>query len=81
MTDVLDRAQEREEEMRQDALAERARQAQIVAGDSALICAECGEPIPLQRRLKLPGVQTCIECQKDAEHRSWLANRRGRHAV
>ena len=67
MTDVFDRAQEREEEMRQDALAKQARQAQPAAGDSALVCAMCEEPIPEARRLALPGVQTCIECQRDVE--------------
>lgn len=63
MTDVFDRAQEREEEMRQDALAEQARRTQPVAGDSALVCAVCEEAIPEGRRQAVPGVQTCIECQ------------------
>lgn len=67
MTDVFDRAQEREEQMRQDALARQARQAQTEAGDSALICAVCEEPIPEERRQAVPGVRTCIECQADIE--------------
>lgn len=67
MTDVCDRAQERDEEMRQDALAERARNAQPAAGDSALACVMCDEPIPEGRRLAVPGVKTCIECQRDIE--------------
>lgn len=67
MTDVFDRAQEREEEMRQDALAKQARQAQPAAGDSALVCAMCEMPIPEGRRQAVPGVQTCIECQNDVE--------------
>ena len=73
MTDVFDRAQEREEEMRQDALAKQARQAQTVAGDSALVCAMCEEPIPEGRRQAVPGVQTCIECQTDVERLGMVA--------
>jgi len=68
MADDIDRAQEREEEMRSDALAKHARRAH---GDPALpsaeSCAICGEPLPAKRRLLLPGVQTCVECQNDLE--------------
>lgn len=71
MTDVYDRAQEREEEMRQDALAEQARRA-LPAGESAKDCAMCGLPIPEGRRLAVPGVQTCIECQGDVERMNML---------
>lgn len=67
MSDDIDRAQAREEEMRQDALAERARNAPPMAGDSAEACAMCGLTIPDARRVALPGVQTCIECQRDIE--------------
>lgn len=63
MTDIFDRAQEREEQMRQDALAEQARRTQPVAGDSAQVCVTCEEKIPEARRQAVPGVQTCIECQ------------------
>lgn len=68
MADDIDRAQEREEQMRSDALAEHARRSH---GDpdlpSAESCAVCGEPIPMMRRQTLPGVQTCVECQADLE--------------
>jgi len=67
VTDVFDRAQEREQEMRQDALDKQRRLAQPAAGDSALDCAMCGEPIPQARREAQPGTQTCIECQRDIE--------------
>lgn len=68
VTDVFDRAQEREEEMRQDALAEQARRAGDPAGRvSAEECRMCGEPIPEGRRQAVPGVETCIECQRDVE--------------
>lgn len=76
LSDIIDRAQEREEEMRQDALADRARQAQTTAGDSATVCAMCGEDIPEARREAVPGVQTCVECQSDLE-RLGMSVRRG----
>lgn len=30
-------------------------------------CAECGEPVPRERRLALPGVRLCIACQTCAD--------------
>ncbi len=66
MTDVIDRAKEREEEMRQDALEEQARRAGLrdkTVEDSALHCQLCGDHIPKKRREAVPGVQTCVECQ------------------
>ena len=33
-------------------------------GESAVDCAECGEPIPEARRAALPGVKLCIDCQE-----------------
>ncbi len=76
MSDDIDRAQAREEEMRGDALAEFGRHHPALQGESATECARCGEPIPEARRLALPGVQTCIECQEDLERQglfSWEA--------
>lgn len=67
MTDVFDRAQEREEEFRQDALADQARQAQLPTGESAKVCKWCDLPIPDDRREAIRGVQTCIDCQTDIE--------------
>ena len=69
MSDDMDRAQAREEEMRSDALAEHDRRAH---GRPLLLSAthcECGVAIPEIRRKTLPGVQTCIECQHDIEKR------------
>jgi phage/conjugal plasmid C-4 type zinc finger TraR family protein len=69
VTDLFDRAQEREEEMRSDALAELARRAD---GSARLpfraFCSVCEEAIPPQRIAALPGVQTCVECQTDLEN-------------
>lgn len=67
MTDICERGQEREQEMRQDSLDKWRRLAQPAAGDSALDCAMCGEPIPQARREAQLGTQTCIECQRDIE--------------
>lgn len=42
-------------------LAEQSRQA------SAEECEECGDTIPKARRLAIPGVQMCVECQSRSE--------------
>ena len=49
-------------------------------GESAEFCEECGEPIPEARRVALPGVRYCVQCQgaldkKEAAHSGY--NRRG----
>lgn len=70
MTDQFDRATEIEEAQREDALQAQARRSGFVgktAADSALKCQMCGEIIPELRRQALPGVQTCIECQRFSE--------------
>jgi len=58
---------------------QRARQ-ERVKGVSAEHCQECGELIPIARRLALPGVQLCIQCQtvldKKHQHNAGY-NRRG----
>jgi len=66
MTDAIDRACEREQEMLADALVEQARRAGLAgktAADSAESCEDCGEPIPSARRLAVPGCLLCVECQ------------------
>lgn len=70
MTDVFDRASEREEADRAQALAAQAQRggfAGKTVADSASECRICDEPIPELRRQRLPGVQTCVECQKELE--------------
>jgi phage/conjugal plasmid C-4 type zinc finger TraR family protein len=37
--------------------------------DSADECVECGNLIPSERQLAVPGVQLCIECAKYAERK------------
>lgn len=34
---------------------------------SALLCGECGEPIPEARRVALKGTSTCVTCQEVSE--------------
>lgn len=36
-------------------------------GESLTHCAECEEPIPEKRRLAIPGVKLCIDCQQDRD--------------
>jgi phage/conjugal plasmid C-4 type zinc finger TraR family protein len=40
---------------------------QRLLGDSLTHCAECEEPIPEKRRLALPGVKLCLDCQQDRD--------------
>ncbi|PJE27839.1 transcriptional regulator, TraR/DksA family [Pseudooceanicola antarcticus] len=36
-------------------------------GESLTHCAECEEPIPEKRRVALPGVKLCIDCQMERD--------------
>ncbi len=49
-------------------------------GESLTHCAECEEEIPEPRRVALPGVKLCLECQQERDG-AWKArggiNRRG----
>ena len=38
-------------------------------GESLSDCAECGEPIPPARRVALPGVKLCVDCQQTRDAR------------
>ena len=70
VTDIYDRATEREEANRADALAAQQRRAGLLGktiDDSANECQVCDDPIPQARRRALPGVQTCVDCQADLE--------------
>lgn len=72
-----DAVQEQIDSTIDDAVA-RARRA-IHHGASAEYCEQCGESIPEARRLALPGVQYCVQCQqkRDNQQASSLYNRRG----
>lgn len=51
----------------------------VPTGESATHCAACGDTIPEKRRVALPGVRTCVECQsaRDARPTRSAINRRG----
>jgi phage/conjugal plasmid C-4 type zinc finger TraR family protein len=65
--DIFDRAQEKEQRDREAAIA--AQRARAPFGESAKRCTRygCGVPIPLARRLAVPGVKFCIDCQRVME--------------
>ncbi len=76
MTDVFDRAAQRELQLREDAIREQGLRAHL--GDpaqwralSAYHCMAdgCGVEIPEARRKALPGVQNCVDCQQQLERR------------
>jgi phage/conjugal plasmid C-4 type zinc finger TraR family protein len=70
MGDIIDRASEHETRHRDIALAQVAR-AQL-HGESATHCQrpDCGEEIPQERRVALPGVQHCITCAELIEKKN-----------
>jgi phage/conjugal plasmid C-4 type zinc finger TraR family protein len=39
----------------------------LPSGESLLHCAECGNDIPEARRVALPGVRLCLDCQALAD--------------
>ncbi|MDP3862499.1 MAG: DksA/TraR family C4-type zinc finger protein [Phaeovulum sp.] len=41
----------------------------VPAGESLTHCAECDEPIAQARRLAVPGVKLCLDCQKARDAR------------
>jgi phage/conjugal plasmid C-4 type zinc finger TraR family protein len=42
----------------------------IPAGEGPVECESCGEEIPERRRLALPGVRTCVQCQSLRDSRA-----------
>lgn len=84
MSDDVDRAQEREAQLRQDALAHQGRRAARFAQlPPAEFCGEhlpgnagCGEPIDPARLAAVPGCQLCRDCQAAAERWRALPGRR-----
>ncbi len=51
----------------------------LPSGPGAEDCDICGEEIPLARREAMPGVRTCVACQRQRDSRPLLSgiNRRG----
>lgn len=72
MSDEIDRAQERAEGFRCDALHRRKlRQASVPAATSPF-CEDCGGVIGAARLLAVPAARRCIDCQELAERRAYL---------
>ena len=81
MTDDIDRARKREEELLGDALRDQARRAGLAgktAADSAEYCQapECEKPISSARRAAYPGCMRCIDCQRAIENQKHQRARR-----
>lgn len=68
MADVCDMASEREEQRLAEARA-RHQRAQAPAGAGSMDCEDCGEVIPVARRLAVAGCVTCVHCQGIREGR------------
>lgn len=64
--DQFDRAAELEVLHREAALSRQFAKTRTAAV-SAFECEACGEPIPEQRRIAVPGCRHCIDCQEDIE--------------
>jgi len=56
--DILDRAQEIEQQQREYAL----RAARVSPKPSSIFCEDCGIEIPVKRR-EIGGITRCIDCQ------------------
>ena len=72
MTDDIDRAQDREQQLRADALRDQARRAGLAGktgADSATECIDCDALIPEARRSAVPGCQRCVKCQTAYENK------------
>lgn len=72
MSDDVDRASAREQEVRDDALRAQARRAGLAGmtvADSAEFCEArgCGVLIPAARRAAVPGCRLCVVCRGRAE--------------
>ena len=67
MTDIFDRAQERDQQHRDAALAHYQASRPKSQGESRTDCAVCDEPIPEARRIAAKGCTLCRDCQEDAE--------------
>ena len=66
MSDEIDRAQALEQHQREEALA-RFRAAHIVGDGEQIVhprdCIQCGDPIPLARRLAHQSAKRCTPCE------------------
>lgn len=68
MSDIIDRANDLADFDREraiaNALAKKPVANAVFAESGAQLCAECDEPIPVQRLSVIPDAVLCIECQE-----------------
>lgn len=64
MSDTVDIANETAEANLAAILSNRPR---LAEGPAALECEDCDEPIPEARRVAMPGIQKCVQCQQLAD--------------
>ena len=64
--DIADKAVELQNLLNQNAIKNRT---QTMTVQSAEYCIDCDEPIPKARQLAIIGVQRCVACQEQQEHR------------
>lgn len=65
-SEIIDRASEREEQFREQAIAAHRIDRNAV---SAMHCIDCDDAIPELRRVNVPGCKRCASCQADEELR------------
>lgn len=67
MADLMDYAQEQQAQILEAQIASARKSSGL---PSAFECEECEAPIPTARRLAVPGVNTCVNCQHIREAQS-----------
>lgn len=67
MSDLFDKATEREMQERQDSIDTVRRR---VCGEGSALCIDCEESIPAARRRAMPSVVRCYDCQQRFELRN-----------
>ena len=67
--DELDRASQLETTYRENMINHLREEEKVI---SSSVCVDCGEPIPLMRRLAVRGCFRCVDCQEIAERKNDL---------
>ena len=74
--DVIDRANDRAQQLTDDSIADVRRQlADQATHPSATHCDSCGATTPEARRKAIPGVLRCVDCATAAEYQNRLGIR------
>ena len=71
MADIIDRACEQAERERLACIERQSTAASRSALPSGVLdCVDCDEPIPAQRRARIPGAKRCVDCESAVEQRA-----------